>query len=773
MTATRPDVATFDTAETAAHSPRRVDETIPSDAALPPATGRDRALLAALLVTTAVLYLWNITINGDGNTFYAGAAWAGSRNWEALLFGSVDPANFITVDKPPVSQWVMGLSGQIFGYSSAAMLIPEALMGVAAVALMYAMVARIGGRPAGLLAGFALAVTPVAAMMFRFNNPDAAMVLLMTAAAYCTMRATARGSMRWLALAGVALGFAFLAKMLEGLMVLPALGVVYLLAAPVPFWRRVGHLLVAAVALAVSAGWYVVLTLLWPASSRPYLAGSTDNNFMNLVIGYNGLDRVQGRSGGAGAHGGSSAMTDFMRENPSVADRFGGHGGGGRGFGGMFGSGPGITRLFTGEFGGEISFLLPTALVALIVLLALRGRRPRTDLVRAGAVLFGLWLLVDGLLLSYMGGTAHPYYSLAIAPPIAGLVGLGVYQSWCAREDLVSWRRYTARGGLAAMIAAAGIWSFVLLDRQPGWQPWLRWVVLGTAVVAAVLVLVPGRFGRRVAVAAGILGFIGVFAAPAAYAITGDTVAHTGGSPSVLPDRGSPTGHIASTAGASRAGGVGAGGMGGSGFGGGATRVPAQLESMLQGSHARWAAAVSRTATASGVELAARVPVMGIGGFSGDPAPSLAQFQKYVADKDVGYYLASDGAGGGRGASGGAGADAAVAEMFAAHGFGGGRSSVTTQIQQWVQANFHGTTIGDYTVYDLGVAPSPQPTTTQPTTTQPTTTQPTTTQPAPAAHTSGRSTNRGTTPTGRPGGRSGRHHITPGSTDNPRPVVAG
>ena len=169
-----------------------------------------------------------------GNQFYAAAAQAGSRDWEALLFGSLDANNFITVDKPPLSQWVMGLSGQLFGFSSASMLVPEALMAVGAVALLYAAVRRISGPGAGLLAGAALALTPVAVLMFRFNNPDAAMVLLMTAAAYCTVRALEPrvGAGGWRG-AGVALGFAFLAKMLEGVMVMPALAAAYLLAAPI------------------------------------------------------------------------------------------------------------------------------------------------------------------------------------------------------------------------------------------------------------------------------------------------------------------------------------------------------------------------------------------------------------------------------------------------------------------------------------------------------------------------------------------------------------
>src|SRR3984957_4857834 len=209
---------------------------------------RERIALALLLVATAVMYLWNITINAMGNQFYAGAAWAGSRNWEALLFGSLDPHNFIAVDKPPVSQWVMGLSGQLFGFSSASMLIPQALMAVAAVALLYRAVRRISGPRAALLAGAALALTPVVALMFRYNNPDAVMVLLMTAAAYCTVRALQRASATWIALAGVALGFAFLAKMLEGLMVMPAIALVYLIVAPTGLRRRLAHLLGAVVA---------------------------------------------------------------------------------------------------------------------------------------------------------------------------------------------------------------------------------------------------------------------------------------------------------------------------------------------------------------------------------------------------------------------------------------------------------------------------------------------------------------------------------------------
>lgn len=573
----------------------------------------------------------------------------------------------------------MGLSGRIFGYSSASLLIPQALMGVAAVALLYAAVTRISGRAAGLVAGAALAVTPVAAMMFRFDNPDASMVLLMTAAAYCTVRALPRASVRWLALAGVALGFAFLAKMLEGLMVLPALGAVYLFAGAGGWVRRVRDLLIAAVALVVSAGWYVVLTMVWPASSRPYLAGSDDNSFMNLVFGYNGLDRIEGgghRNPAAGAPTGALAHR----------------------FSGMFGNPPGPGRLFGGEFGGEISFLLPTALIALLVVVILRGRAARTDQVRAGAVMFGLWLLVDEIVLSFMGGTVHPYYSMAIAPPIAGLVGIGVVEAWRARDDAAAYRRWVARGGLAAMIVAGAIWAFVVLDREPTWQPWLRWAVLIVGSVAALGVLVPRRWSRRIGLGVVVAGVVAVLAAPAAYAITGDGVAHTGGSPSVLPQAHSGAGHGA-TAGMH------------SGTWGSTQDSPA-LDRLLAANHDRWAAAVNRTGTAASLELQARVPIMGIGGFSHDPAPTLVQFERDVADHEIGYYVMS-----GNGTGNAATTNAATPRhgrtghetrsvRHASSGIGSGlgsrtRGGVSDEIDEWVMAHYTPRTVGNYVVYEL------------------------------------------------------------------------
>src|SRR6185312_9813101 len=231
-----------------------------------------------------------------------------------------------------------------------------------------------------------------------------------------------QASARWLAWAGVALGFAFLAKMLEGLMVAPALAAAYLVAAPTPLRSRLRHVVVAAVAFVISAGWYVVLTLLWPASSRPYIAGSTDNNFMNLVLGYNGFARVLGRN-----------HLGFEPRGPRIGDAIADMSNSHHGWGGFGNQSQGMSRLFSGEFGFEIGWLIPAALLAAILVLISRGRAPRTDPVRAGTILFGGWMLVDGVVLSFMHGMIHPYYCLSLAPAVAGMFALGMHEMWVRR----------------------------------------------------------------------------------------------------------------------------------------------------------------------------------------------------------------------------------------------------------------------------------------------------------------------------------------------------
>ena len=474
-----------------------------------------RPALFGLLTLTAILYLWDLTRNGWANDFYAAAVQAGTKSWKAFFFGSFDQSNFITVDKTPASLWVMEISGRIFGFSQWSMLAPQALEGVGSVLLLYAAVKRWFGPPAGLIAGLVLALTPVAALMFRFNNPDALLVLLMTAAAYTLVRAIENGRTKWLMFAGLLLGFAFLAKMLQAFLVVPGFAVAYLWAGPPRLGRRIWQTVLMGVGIIVGAGWWILAAELTPAADRPYFGGSTNNNILQLAIGYNGLGRLTGdETGSIGGEGGAA--------------------GGGTSFGGA----TGILRLFHSEFGGQISWLLPAALISLAAMLWVSRRAVRTDRTRAAALLWGGWVLVTGVVFSYMNGIIHPYYMVALAPGIAALVGIGAMALWQARLGLAG-RIVTALG-----IAVSAGWAYILLNRTPTWLPWLRWVVVVAGVAAAVLVLAgPWLAGLarsrrgRLALAAVPLGLalVAGLAGPTAYALDTVNSAHTGAIPSAGP----------------------------------------------------------------------------------------------------------------------------------------------------------------------------------------------------------------------------------------------
>ena len=608
------------------------------------------------------------------------------------------------MDKTPASLWVMELSGRIFGFSQWSMLVPQALEGVASVGLLYAAVRRWFGPAAGLIAGLVLALTPVAALMFRFNNPDALLVLLMTAAAYALVRAIENGRTRWLMFCGVLLGFAFLAKMLQAFLVVPGFAIAYLWAgAPRGWLRRLWQTVLMGAGIIVGAGWWVLVAELTPAADRPYFGGSTDNNILQLAIGYNGLGRLDG-------------------------DETGSIGGGSRG-GGGFGGATGPLRLFHTEFGGQISWLLPTALVGLAVMLWVSRRAVRTDRIRAAALLWGGWVIVTGLVFSYMSGIIHPYYMIALAPGIGALVGIGAVV--LARAQ----RHRAGRSIAAATVLGTAVWSYILLDRTPDWLPWLRWVVLLAGVLGAVAVLAGGwlPFRRLVLVPAG-LALVAGLAGPAAYTLDTVSSAHTGAIPSAgpatvgfgggpggggrFPGGGSPgarpggtqaggaagngfprgqsgapggfggasgkngTGRVPSGAGrlGGRGGAGGPGGSGGPGGGlGGNTQVSSALVKLLEqdASAYKWVAATEGSTEAAPLELATGDAVVAIGGFNGtDPWPTLAAFKELVAKHEVHYYV-------------GQGSES----------FGGGRGS--SAIASWVAAHFKKETVGGQTVYDL------------------------------------------------------------------------
>jgi 4-amino-4-deoxy-L-arabinose transferase-like glycosyltransferase len=571
-----------------------------------------------------------------------------------------------------------------------------------------------------------MALTPVAALMFRFNNPDALLVLLLTVSAYAVVRALENGRSKWLVLAGVVLGFAFLAKMLQAFLVVPAFAVAYLWAGPPRLRKRIWQLLLAGAGILVGSGWWLLIAEVVPAADRPYFGGSTNNNILQLAIGYNGLGRLTGSETGS----------------------VGGGGRGGGGGGGGFGGATGITRLFSSEFGGQISWLLPAALISLAGMLWVSRRAARTDRTRAAALLWGGWLVCTGVVFSYMSGIIHPYYMVALAPAIAAGVAVGAMALW---ERRLGWfGRITA----AVTVGVTVWWAVALLDRSPSWLPWLRWVIVVAGVAAAGSILAapwlgslgrPGSHGGRRPGLAGwlagipvVLALVAGLTGPAAYAI--DTVAttHTGSLPTAGPQtasaggpgggagggvpggRGTGTGGppagfgtgsrtggtTGGTAGTGGPGGTGtappggtgtaggtapsrtgaaAGGTGGPGGLGGNTQVSSALVKLLENGATgyTWVAATVGSQEAAPLELATGgEPVMAIGGFNGtDPSPTLAEFKALVAEHKIHYFIGAN-----------------------SQSFGGGQRS--SAIASWVASHFTKETIGGTTVYDLTKATS-------------------------------------------------------------------
>lgn len=690
-----------------------------------PAWARPGLLL--LLAVTAGLYLWGLSAQGWANAFYSAAVQAGTKSWKAFFFGSFDSSNFITVDKPPAALWVMEISARLFGLNSWSILVPQALEGVAAVGILYTTVKRWFSPAAGLIAGAVLALTPVAALMFRYNNPDALLVLLLVIAAYATVRALERGNTWWLVLAGTCVGFGFITKMLQAFLVVPAIGLVYLWAGPPKLGRRIVQLLAGGVAMVVSAGWWVAAVQLTPAADRPYIGGSQNNSELNLIFGYNGFGRITGN------------------ETGSV--------GGGTVGGSMWGP-TGWSRMFNSMFGTQASWLIPAALVALAAVLWMTRRAPRQDRTRAAFILWGGWLIVTMAVFSFAQGIIHPYYTIALAPAIGALVGMGAVELWRHRH------RWFARVALAVAVSLSAWWAFTLLDRTPAWFPWLRVVVLAGGIVVAIGVLAAPVVGRSIRRAIVILGIGVVLAAPLSFTLDAVGTPSSGAIPTAGPTSpgGGAFGGIGAFAGRGGFAGGFAGGGGftpragsatggfrppaGSGTGppsgsqfaapgaggssalrpGGGARTGGLLnastpsstlvkELQANASHYTWVAAAIGANTAAGYQLGSGDPVMAIGGFNGtDPDPTLAAFKTLVAEGKVHYFI-SGGGGFGGGAGGGLGSFTGrfgagsstpghSSGTGAARG-GGAESEDAEAITSWVEAHYTAKVVGGVTLYDL------------------------------------------------------------------------
>ncbi len=491
---------------------------------------RPRPELVGLLALAAVLDLWALSRNGWANEYYSAAVRSMSTSWHAFLYGSFDAAGVMTVDKPPLALWVQALSVRVFGFHPLSMLVPQALMGVATVGLVYDLVRRRFGRVGGFVAGAALAITPVTVAVSRHNNPDALLVLCCVGALWCLVRALEDGRTRWIVWSGVCVGLGFEAKMAAALLVVPAIAAAWMWVAPRGRMAAARALAAGGAAMVAVGGAWPALMALTPAANRPWISGTSDNSVWSLIFGYNGLGRLFGQAGGPGAQAGGGLLGGGAG---AVAQAGGGLLGGGAGtgaggvpgtgagaqaaggvFGGgppggggsLFGGSPGVLRLLGESLGGQAGWLLGVAIVGgLGILIATRARRvdPRTGwLIAVGGT-----FLTIAVAFSAARGIFHPYYVSQLAPFAAALVGA------TAAHILTGGRATRIVGPLA--IAGGVATELAVLHANPGQLTWLPPVLILAAGSAAAMLALGSRRLRTAAVIAA----LGVLAlAPATWA---------------------------------------------------------------------------------------------------------------------------------------------------------------------------------------------------------------------------------------------------------------
>ena len=660
-----------------------------------------RPALLGIAAIAALLYARNITQAGLA-PFYSIAVKSMSVSWKAFFYGAFDPKATITIDKLAGSFLPQALSARIFGFHPWSLALPQMIEGVISVLVMYRVVRRWAGPVPGLLAAGIFAATPIATSMFGHSMEDGALTMCLVLAADSWQRAVMDARLRSLIWAGVWVGLGFQAKMLQAWMVLPALGIGYLLAAPVGLGRRLWHLGVAGlVMLAVSLSWIALYTFT-PAADRPYVDGSTDNSAIAMVFGYNGAERFgisfPGSVVGFGAGGGRVGAADLPTGSVAVP--------GGRGAvqrynaGGFLGSSGGWTKLVDARFGPEIGWLYPLALLTLIAGLAWRARARRTDQLRAGLVMWGTWLVTFGVIYSVMNNIPHTAYMASLAPPLAALSGAGMVLFW-------RWYRSGSPAGwlLPAAVALELAWAYYLWSGYRSFLPWALPIAIA-AGAAAIAVMVAARLSRRVrgaVVGAGLAaGVAAMLAAPMAWSASVFDVRYAGTS---LDASAGPAGGFGPGGRAPRAetgfrlgggfprggfprgdfprggfpggdvpggGGRGTGQLAGPGGAGGGILGSTTLTSSQQqlyryvSAHrdgAGYLLAVQSWTEASAYILVTGQEVMPMGGFSGSvPEPTLAGVRELVASGQLRFFLLG-GAGGGFGDGAGRGGGGAAAQV--------------------------------------------------------------------------------------------------------------
>lgn len=602
----------------------------------------ERPALLLILALNAILNYWNLGINGWANYFYSAAVQSGSKSLVSAFFGSSDWGNSITVDKPPLSLWAIEISTKIFGFTPFGILAPQATMGVVSTLLIYVVVRKHFSAIPALLAAAVFFTTPIVVLMSRYNNPDPLMLLLMLISVYGVQHAIESNRLKYVILTGVAVGLAFMTKQLQGLLVLPSISVAYLWWGNAAWSKKLKNAAISGAVMALTGGFWMTLVDLIPSEARPYVGGSHSNSVLELTVAYNGLDRIVGTD--------DAAVANLVPAQYRQVD-----------------SDAGLTRLLNANYGQEIGWILPAALICLLLIILGWKLLPPNRGARALAFVATTWFFGTYLVLSFMGNQIHTYYTEALSAPLALTVGV-------ASAIYVQHRRlFVVRAVAALGILATAVCSWLILSSVVGWPDWL-----GNAI------LLLGALGAALSVARPPTRWLEVGGASVAVAalLTGPLL--TSALNTTLPQNGSNP------------------------VSGQLTKSPASinrfLDDMKHGNpewaydvafgqrpndavlnlltatkSCLWAAATTASQTSARLQIDADRPIMPLGGFAGsDPSPTVQIFKDHVAAGRICYFLPQD-------------------EFLATQS----KTSTVTEISDWVKGHFELETVGGQEIYDL------------------------------------------------------------------------
>lgn len=493
-------------------------------------------LLVAVLFLSLMLRLWGLDQNRWGAEYYTAAVRSMAMSWHNFFYTAFDPTGFISVDKPPVALWLQVVSVKIFGFSPLSVLLPQVLMGVGSVWLLYHLVRRRFSASAALLATLFLAVTPIWVAVNRTNNTDTCLLFVLLLATWALMKAAEEGS-RWLLLLSMAIvGLAFNVKMLAAYIVLPTFCLVYFIGAPRRWSRKFADLAMALLVLVVISLPWVLAYEFTPRDSRPFVGGSHDNSMLELVVGHNTVNRFFSplKSPTVNTHGAEikqavaaevkpvyGAGSDIPTSLRVLLSR-------------KFVSTPaGPLRLAGGQLAAQTVWLLPFALMAIVMGIG-QSRLTRPLTARHLAVLFwSCWIVTYGVVYSYLNGIIHYYYLSTLAPALAALAGIGIVNLWSyyRRKNayaflLPATLLLTAAWQYHIQTSALGLKSGQFTGSPIHWLNWLHFMLIGGTIIAVaglVLILLPRTVNRLTSgLAVGLLaiGLLAIMILPGAWALS-------------------------------------------------------------------------------------------------------------------------------------------------------------------------------------------------------------------------------------------------------------